>query len=126
MTATGGPLESVSFGGRELAVTVDSDPTVVMGGIEIAIEMNGNFTHRELRTPVPWSISSAKVTIDIENGDHEYLVNFQKKGGGEIIITYAGSISYTGNGNITGTIEVNPATASATLSAGGSGMTKKI
>jgi hypothetical protein len=126
MTATGGPLESVSFGGRELPVTVDSDPTVVMGGIEIAHEMNGNFTHRELRTPVPWSISSVKLTFDIENGDHEYLVDFQKKGGGEVVITYAGGINYIGNGNITGTIEANPATASVTLSAGGSGMIKKL
>jgi len=68
----GGPLKSVSFGGREFKVTADSDPTVIIGGYEVTQEMNGMGTHRELYMPIAWSISSVKMELDVENGDHEY------------------------------------------------------
>lgn len=126
MTVKGGPPKSVSFRGREFKVAVDSDPTVVMGGSEVTQEMNGMGTHRELYTPITWSISSVKLEFDVEGGDHEYLVDFQANGGGEIIITYAFDVSYIGIGNITGSIEANPASASVTLSAGGGGKLKKL
>jgi hypothetical protein len=121
----GGPIKSVSFGGREFKVTVDADPTVVMGGHDVTQEMNGMGTHRELYMPIAWSISSAKVELDIENSDHEYLVDWQDNGGGDIVISYFNA-DYIGNGNITGTIEANPASASVTLNAGGGGQLKKM
>jgi hypothetical protein len=121
----GGPLRSVSFAGREFKVTTDSDPTVVMGGVEVTQEMNGMGTHRELYMPIAWSISSVKLELDVENGDHEFLVDFQEKGGGDIVISYR-SVDYVGSGNITGTLETNPANASVTLSAGGGGKIKRL
>jgi hypothetical protein len=121
----GGPVKSVSFGAREFKMTVDADPVVIAGGYDVAQEMNGMGTHRELYMPIAWSISSAKVELDIENSDHEFLVDFQNNGGGDIVISYFNA-NYIGNGNITGTIEANPASASVTLNAGGGGQLKKM
>jgi hypothetical protein len=121
----GGPLKSMSFGGREFKVTADSDPTVVMGGVEVTQEMNGMGTHREIHMPIPWSISSVKIELDVENGDQEYLVEFQENDGGDIVISYQ-TVDYVCTGNLTGIVEANPASASATISAGGGGKLKKI
>jgi hypothetical protein len=124
-TVNGGPLKSISFGGREFKITADADPTVMLGGYDVTQEMNGMGTHREIYMPVAWSISSAKVELDIENGDHEFLVDFQDNGGGDIVISYRNA-DYVATGNITGMIEANPASASVTLNAGGGGRLKKL
>lgn len=126
MTVTGGSVQSISLGGREFKADAGTKPTVSLGGVSVEQKMNGKGTHRELYTPINWMISGIEVELDLENGDWEYLVNFQLGGGGEIIITYAGDISYIGVGNITDKLDANPSEASISLSCGGGQFLKKL
>jgi len=126
MTVKGGSIQSISFGGREYKVTTDSKPTVALGGASVEQKMNGMGTHRELYTKIPWMVNGIEVELDLENGDWEYLVNFQLNGGGEILLTYAGDISYIGQGNIKDTLEANPAEAAITVNCGGGQFMKKM
>jgi hypothetical protein len=121
----GGPMKSVSLNGRELKITADNDATITLGGYEVSQEMNGMGTHRELYMPIPWSASGLKVELDVDNNDHEYLVDFQNGGGGDVVVSYRNA-DYVGVGNITGTLEANPASASVTLNLGGGGKLKKL
>jgi hypothetical protein len=126
MTIQGGSWESVSLNGREFKCTGDTDPTLVLGGVEVEIQMNGLGGYRELKTPIPWAVNGAQVELDIDNGDLEFLVDFQDSGGGDVCITLFGGTSYTRPGNITGTIEANPKTASISLNLAGGGKLKQL
>lgn len=126
MTAIGGSLESISLNGREFKCTADTDPGIQLGGEEITMESNGLGGVRELKRKIPWAINGAKVELDMDNEDLEYLTDFQINKGGDVVITFAGGISYTAIGNISGTLESNPADASTTLSLMGGGLLKRL
>lgn len=126
MSIQGGSWESVSLNGREFKCTGDTDPTLILGGHEIEIQMNGMGGYRELKSPIPWAVNGVMVELDVDNGDIEFIVDFQASGGGDICITLFGGTSYTKQGTITGTVEANPKTASITLNLAGGGMLKKL
>lgn len=126
MVARGGSPNAISLGGREFPFTADSKPKLKIGGVEVAIEMNGNGTHRELYTDIPWELMDGEIQINQDNDDHEYLVQWQEGGGGDVGMSFKHGVEYQGTGNIIGTVEVDIADAKASISVGGGGKAKKL
>ncbi len=111
--ATGGPIESVSIGGREYAVAGDSDVQRNLGGFVVDLAANGDGTAREIKTVNPWSLTGLTVVVDDDNGDQEFLQNVADRAGYEVItITYASGAVYEGTGKPSG--EINYSNASTT------------
>lgn len=122
MSATGGPLESVSFAGREFAVTADSEAPRKLGGSENENSANGNGSARLLKNTVPWSLSGFSVEIDDTRGDHEFIQDLSDgKGYFDIAATYASGVVYQGVGNFTGELAMSNRSASMPVNVGGPG-----
>lgn len=123
MTAIGGSIESVSFDGRQYAVTADADVNRKLGGRENEVLANGDSTARIIKTAVPWQLDGLVVQIDDSLGDQEFL---QAIANGNtfvaIGITYASGEVYQGRGIPTADLAASNQTASATVSVMGSGL----
>lgn len=73
MSAVGGPIESVSINGRNFAVAEDADASVVYGGDQNELGMNGNDTARLIKSKMGWKVSGLALQIDPDNNDHEFI-----------------------------------------------------
>ena len=123
MTATGGPPETVSFGGREFKVTGDSDPTIKYGGWQNELEANGDGTARIIKTRVTWSVLNLTIQVDHELGDQEYLQTAADNFTNDVFeMSLASGDIFQGTGQIVGELQSSP--AKATLAIGFSGPLK--
>lgn len=124
---TGGPPKAITLGGREFPCPGDASPSVKLGGFENEHLPNGDGkTCRILKTPVTWKISGLSICIDADNGDHEFIENFQSKKDGDITITYANDDVYAGTGNIEGELNIEPTSATTSIDLAGPGKLKKL
>lgn len=69
----GGPIESVSINGRNFSVAEDAELTVVYGGDQNEIMMNGDDSARLGKSKIPWKVSGIKLQINPDNNDHEFI-----------------------------------------------------
>ena len=126
MTAIAGSIESISFAGRNFAVTADNEPTVKLGGYENEILANGNQTSRQKKVAMSHSVTGLEVEIDNDNGDFEFLQDRADSARFEAFsITYADGNTYQGSSQIQGELTYNPGNATASLDFGGSGKLTK-
>ena len=127
MSATGGPLKTVSINGRPFKFAGDATPAVKLGGKEVVYEPNGDETARKLFTPVPWSVTGCVVEIDSDNQDFEYLKDAQVSVDDiDISIEYAGGLARAGAGGITGELTEDNSKATASFDISGPGELKRL
>jgi hypothetical protein len=120
--ATGGPPQSITFAGREFAITADSDPTIKYGGFENDEEPNGDRTARMIKTPVTWAVTGFSVQIDTALEDQEFLQQAANNFADDVFtITLADDTVLQGRGQLTGELVFSPATAKAAVNFKGPG-----
>lgn len=127
MTAIGGPLESLSLDGRIFPAAADGDVARGLGGDENSFEANGDrATGRLIKTITGWSLESAKVQIDDDRGDHEFLQALRNKNDFfPIVATYASGAAYQGRGQIVGPMPMASQSATAEFDLMGPGQLTK-
>jgi DNA-binding protein YbaB len=122
MTAVGGSIESVSIGGRIMAVSADNEAQLNLGGKNVEVQMNGNGTPRYIIMRTAWSIEGLQIVNDHAEATHEFLQGVadtvEEK---PIVIRYADGVAYNGNGLVAGEVKGSSqsATVEVTLSGGG-------
>lgn len=122
MSATGGSIESVSIGGRIFAVAADADGSRKLGGFSKELAANGNGTARTIMTRVNWEIGGLTLSIDNDQGDHEYLQGIaDSKANVAISATEASGITWQGTGTITGDLAGSTMNATCPVTLGGPG-----
>src|ERR1700755_2421137 len=105
--SVGGSLAGLSIRGRNFAVAADADASRKLGGVQIALESNGDGTVRVIKTRTAWSITGLTIDINDARGDHECLQNIVDGKGADIdglypiALEYAGGAVWSGKGTIT-------------------------
>lgn len=126
MPSVGGSIESVTLDGRNFAVAADAESQRKIGGFENEVVANGDGTARTIKTRVPLSLDGLTLSIDDDNGDHEFLQNLANSNDFfPIVISYASGISYQGTAQITGEMQVSSQNATAAVSLMGPGVLTK-
>jgi hypothetical protein len=126
MGAVGGSVESVSIKGRGFAVAADADAGRKLGGFENEKQMNGNGTSRTVKTRVGWMIGGLTLSVDDDQGDHEFLQEIAD--GTEdvpISITLASGAVYSGTGTVTGELSGSSQSATVEVELSGGGKLEK-
>ncbi len=122
MSATGGPIESISIRGRTFSVAADADTTRKLGGFEAEVQMNGDGTGRKIKSRVAWSIDGLSISFDDDRGDHEFLQEIARMDGFvAVTITYASGVTYQGRGTISGEFGAGSQNATAAVTLSGPG-----
>lgn len=122
MSAVGGSIESITMEGRTFSVDADAEAQRKLGGFENQVQSNGDFTARIIKTSVPLSLDGLTLSIDDENGDHEFLQSLSDGNSFfPIVITFASGISYQGEAQIVGETQVSSQNATASVSLMGPG-----
>ncbi len=122
MAAIGGPIESVTFDGREFPVAADAESQRKMGGFENEIQSNGNGTARLIKTRVPLGIDGLTLESDDSRGDHEFIQALaNRKDYFAVAITYSSGITYQGIAQIVGDIQSSSQNATVAVSIMGPG-----
>lgn len=126
MPAVGGSLESIAIDGRNFAIAADAESQRKKGGFENEVQANGDGTARLIKTLVPLSLDGLTLSIDDENGDHEFL---QERADSNnffpIALTYASGIIYQGSAQMVGEMQVSSQGATASVSLMGPGILTK-
>jgi len=126
MSAIGGSIESVSFGGRNFAVTADAEAQRKIGGFENEVQANGDGTARLLKTRVPLSIDGLTIEVDDDRGDHEFLQELSDRNDyWPLSITYASGVTWQATAQIVGEMQVSSQNATAAVSLMGPGTLTK-
>ncbi len=118
MTATGGPIETVSIDGRLFTPDSENNTERDLGGTRNSLKHNGNGTVRVIKTKKGWMLSGLQLECDDAREDQEFLQGVADKNGlSTVAITYASGEVYQGAGTITEDVKFsnNEATASLTL-----------
>lgn len=94
----GGPVRSISIGGREFSVAQDSEVEVDFGGYRTEeFQMNGDGTGRAIGNVVPSKITGGSLDIDIDGGDDDFIRDlFKKKETFDAAVTLATGQVYSG------------------------------
>lgn len=122
MAKVGGSIESITLDGRTFAVAADAESQRKLGGFENEVQANGDGTARVIKTRVPLSIDGLTLSIDDDNGDHEFLQGLSDGNSPfPIAITYASGIVYQGTAQIVGETQVSSQNATAAVSLMGPG-----
>ncbi len=122
MTAVGGPINRLSFDGREFGVASDADVNRDLGGDNNEVQMNGNKTGRIIKVIMPWKLEGLSLSIDDFTGDQEFLKSIANKKDFSVInITFASGSVYQGSGTITGEIKASSANTTAPIEVSGAG-----
>jgi hypothetical protein len=122
MTAVGGSIESVSIGGRIMAVAADNEAQLDLGGKSIETQMNGDGSPRYIVLRKPWMIEGLQIVNDHAAATHEFLQGvanaMEEK---NIVIRYADGVAYNAVGIVAGDVKGSSqsATVEVTLSGGG-------
>lgn len=116
MASVGGSVDSVTLSGRFFSVASDADIARKLGGYENEVMPNGDGSGRQIMTAVSAGLSGLVLAVDDDNGDHEFLQELaNSKGGFPYTITYVSGVTYQGKGVITGELQYNNQTATASL-----------
>lgn len=114
MAAIGGSIESITLDGQIFSVAADADSQRKLGGYENEVQANGDGTARMVKTRTPWMLDGITVAVDDVRGDNEFLQSLADRNEYfPVIITYAGGATFTGNGMITGELQVSSQNATA-------------
>lgn len=123
---TGGPIIELSWAGRTFKSAGDASVSLGLGGMNNAIEANGDPSVRVIQTRVPWSCEGAAINIDPDNGDQEFLQERSDSGVEEIFtVTLADNSVYQGKGTTTGDLKFDTSKATAAVNFGGGGTLTK-
>jgi len=126
MSAVGGSIESVTLDGRTYSVAADADSNRKIGGFENDVQANGDGTARLIKTRVPFMVDGLAVSIDDDNGDHEFLQNLANRNGFfPLTVTYASGAIWQGTGQVTGEVTLSSQNATAAVSLMGEGTITK-
>jgi hypothetical protein len=126
MAAVGGPIESITIGGRNFAVAQDADTNRKLGGSESEVQMNGDGTGRKILNRVPFMITGLTVNVDDDLGDQEFLQDVADNTGFEDIdITFANGETYSGQGTVSGELAFMNNSSLASLELSGPGRLTK-
>jgi hypothetical protein len=124
--AIGGSMKELGIRGRTFAVTADNDSARKLGGYENEIQANGNGTARVIKTSTPWSLTGIQITVDDDNGDHEFLQEVADDNGVvPITFEYVSGAIYQATGTISGELQFANQSTSCTLDLGGGGKATK-
>lgn len=122
MAAVGGDVQQISINRRLFNVAGGNDATIVKGGKDNTIEMNGNRTGRVIQKQVPWTITGLQVEIDHDKDDLGFLQ--QVKDSGEKVpctIDLVDGTTYRGTGTIVDATELSTEKTTASVSLSGDG-----
>ncbi len=102
MAAVGGPIESITIGGRAFAVAQDAGVTRDLGGFTKTVEMNGDGTGRAIMERRPWLIEGLTLNIDDDKGDQEFLQDIADDPDfTDFAVVFASGAIYSGSGTLT-------------------------
>jgi hypothetical protein len=122
MSAIGGSIESIQVAGRNFAVAADAESQRKRGGFENEVQANGDGTARIIKTRVPLKIDGLTVECDDSRGDHEFLQDLANRNDFfPIAITYASGVTFQGQAQITGEMQVSSQNATAAITLEGPG-----
>ena len=122
MTAIGGPVESVSIGGRYFTVAADADAGRELGGYANESQPNGDGTARLIKTRKTWKIDGLTLSIDDLLEDQEYLQDkADEKGYFPVNFTFANGTVYGGTGQIEDELKFGNQGATVPVTLGGPG-----
>lgn len=120
MTAVGGPIESVSVGGRYFAVAADADAGRQLGGFVNESQENGDGTARLIKTRKKWMIDGLTLSIDDLIDDQEYL---QSKADENdyfpVNFTFASGTVYGGSGQLEDELKFSNTSSTVSVTFGG-------
>ena len=123
MAAVGGSIEDITIDGRSFPVPADQAANLKTGGFESDVQANGNGSGRKIVTRIPWSISDLAVEIDHDRADLEFLQERAKEPGFvACTITFASEATWEGDGTVTGEVQFDSQTSTATIALMGQGV----
>jgi len=127
MPAIGGSPETVSLDGREFTWTEDSDINRSLGGYTNTVLQNGDGSSRLITNRKGWRLEGGSIVIDNAKNDQEYIETLiASKRFFNVVVTYAGPVSYAGKGQIEGDANFANQTASMPITLAGTGQLKKL
>jgi len=122
MPATGGPIVGLSLSGRPYSVAEDAESNRKLGGDENEVQMNGDKTARLIKTLVPWMADGLTVSINDDNGDHEFLQSLADRNEFfDITVEYVSGAIWQGTGQIIGEIPYSSKNSTAPITLSGTG-----
>lgn len=122
MAAVGGSLESISLDGRIFPIASDAEAQRKLGGFENEIQANGDGSARIIKTRVPLSLDGLVISMNDDQGDHEFIQALSDRlDFFPIALTYASGAVYQGSAQLTGETQSSSQSASATVSLMGPG-----
>ena len=120
--ATGGSVESITLDGRTFSVAADADASIKLGGFENEVQSNGDGTARVIKTRVPFSADGLAVSVDDDNGDHEFIQALaDRKAAFPLTLTLASGAIWQGTGQITGEVPRSSQNTTIPLNISGAG-----
>lgn len=122
MTAVGGPVESVSVGGRYFAVAADADAGRQLGGFVNETQENGDGTGRLIKSRKKWMMDGLALAVDDLLEDQEFLQSKADENGYfPINFTFASGSVYGGSGQIEDELKFGNAGATVPVTFSGPG-----
>jgi len=120
--ANGGTAQKFSIAGRSFSPVGDIDVSIMIGGKENTVEMNGDSTARLIQKPVAWGLDGVTVVCDNLLKDQEYLQDVSNSGQFVAMsVTLSDGTVYKGQGTITGSITQSSDKVSASFKLEGPG-----
>lgn len=77
MASVGGSVKAFTVDSRPFSVAAGADVELVIGGIKVTVEMNGDGTPRFLGEMTGWSLSNIDAAIDNDKDDLGFLQGIQ-------------------------------------------------
>lgn len=122
-----GSLVEFAVNGRSFKCAADADGNTMLGGKSNEFSANGDgISGRVIQTVMPWKFSGINFAIDDDNDDLEFLQNIADAGRQVPCKgVYSDGTVRSGQGIITGDIEVSSMNGTAPLTFEGSGKFQK-
>lgn len=116
MSAVGGSVASITLAGRYFAVAADGDIQRMLGGSVNDVQANGDRSGRLIKIATPWECTDVQISIDDSREDQTFLQELADRNSFfAIAVTFASEVTFSGEGQITDTINVSSANTTATL-----------
>lgn len=116
MPAVGGSVASITLAGRYFAVASDADLQRMLGGSVNDVQANGDESARLIKVATPWECTDVQISIDDSREDQTFLQELADRNGFfAIAATFASGVTFSGEGQITDTVNVSSANTTATL-----------
>jgi hypothetical protein len=121
--SVGGSIESITIDGRLFPVASDADSNRKLGGKQNEVQENGNGSARLIKTNTAWMMDGLALDVDDLSDDLEYLQSKANTNGFfPCVVKYASGAIYSGNGQITGDLQMSSQNATAPITLSGTGV----